>query len=198
MGCFFSDAEKKDHRVAFVGTDSKKAGYDQAQEIYKKIKTPLKLGIIMSALDTQDELNQVEGVKEFLKTVPGSEILTMVKDDGDQIKAADALTELIKSYPQMNSVISTEGAGAPAFGKVLQEMDMIDKITLIAMDDIDQNLQTVRDGLIYGIMAQDFDSMGYLNGKYIAAAIRGETFTEITLSPAKFVSKDNIDTYNSK
>lgn len=195
VGCIFADAEKKDLRVSFVGTDSKLCGRDQAEAIYKKIKAPLKVGVVVSALDAQDELSQVEGATEFLKTIPGSEIVAMVKNDGDMLKSAEELQSMLKAHPQINCVIGTDGASAPGFGKALEELKLVDRITVIAMDDVDQNLQTVKSGLIYGIMAQGFDSMGYLNGKNIAAAIRGEKYEDVTLIPAKLVNKENIDSY---
>jgi len=194
IGCFFSDAEREELRDSFTGTDSFLCGKDMAEAAYAKVNGPIKVGIIMSALDTQDELNQVDGIKSVMEELPDSEILTIVKDDADLIIAEEELTAMIKTYPEMNCVLCTEGGGAPALGKVLDEFNLTDKIVIIAMDDIDQNLQTVRDGLIYGIMAQGFHEFGYLNGINLVAAIKGEEFVAKNLIPGKLVTKENIDT----
>jgi ABC-type sugar transport system, periplasmic component len=195
VGCFFADAERSDLRISFVGTDSRQCGYDQVKAIYEKVRAPLKMGVVVSATNAQDELNQVEGAKEFLKSIPESKIVSMDVNNGDALKSSELLLSMVKSNPDINSVFVTDGAGVIGFSKAIERMKPVNPITVVAMDDLEQNLELIREGKIYGIMAQGFDEMGYLNGKYVSAAIRGEEYEEVTLIPAKFVNRDNIDTY---
>ena len=138
---------------------------------------------------------QVEALKEFLKTIPGSEIVDMQEDRGDQVKAMEVFTAMIKAHPEMNALFGTEGGGAPGFAKVLEELKVQDKITVISMDDTEQNLAVVKEGKIYGIMAQNFFKMGYLGAQYAADAAKGKEVPSDVDSGVTLVTKENVDTY---
>lgn len=189
------DAQNKEHRVAFIGTDSKECGRKQAQALYEKVGDPFKVGVIMSNLDSQNQVIQVEALKEFIKDKPDAEIVDIQEDRGDQVKAMEVFSAMIQAHPEMNALFGTEGGGAPGFAKVLEEQNLQDKITVIAMDDTEQNLQVVREGKIYGIMAQNFFKMGYLGAKYAWEASQGKEVPSETDSGVTLVTKDNVDTY---
>lgn len=192
------DAEKgKDQRSAFIGTNSIECGKKQAEALYKKVGKPLKIGVIMSNLDSQNQVIQVNAMKEFLKTVPGSEVVDMQADAGDQVKAMEIFSAMIKAHPDMNALFGTEGGGAPGFAKVLEEQKLGDKITVISMDDTEQNLAVVKAGKIYGLMAQNFYKMGFLGTQYAWEAAQGKQVPAETDSGVTLITKDNVDTYKN-
>jgi ABC-type sugar transport system substrate-binding protein len=63
---------------------------------------------------------------------------------------------------------------------------------------VEQNLAPVKDGTIYGVMAQDFYTMGYLASKYIVQSLNGQSVPSITDSGSTLVTLANIDTYKKK
>lgn len=191
------DAEKKDLRAAFIGTNSAECGKKQAVALYKKIGKPLKVGVIMSNLDSQNQVIQVDALKEYLKTIPGSEVVDIQADAGDQVKAIEVFSAMIKAHPDMNALFGTEGGGAPGFAKVLEEQKLGDKITVIAMDDTEQNLSVVKDNKIYGLMAQNFYKMGYLGTQYAWEAAQGKQVPGETDSGVTLITKENVDTYKN-
>jgi len=189
------DAEKKEQRTAFIGTNSVECGKKQAEALAKKVGKPLKIGVIMSNLDSQNQVIQVDAMKEYIKSIPGSEVVDIQEDRGDQVKAMDVLNAMIKAHPDMNCVFGTEGGGAPGFAKVLEEQKLTDKLIVISMDDTEQNLAVVKEGKIYGLMAQNFFKMGYLGAKYAWEASQGKQVTPETDSGVTLITKENVDTY---
>jgi len=121
----------------------------------------------------------------------------MQEDRGDQVKAMEVFTAMIKAHPEMNALFGTEVGGAPGFAKVLEELKVQDKITVISMDDTEQNLAVVKEGKIYGIMAQNFFKMGYLGAKYAWEAAQDKEVPAETDSGVTLVTKDNVDTYKN-
>lgn len=197
VSCVAVDAENKDIRNAFIGTNNTQWGKIHAEALYKKVGDPFKVGVIMSNLDAANQIEGVNQLKELVKNTPGAEIVDIQADAGDQVKAMELFTAMIKAHPDMNALFGAEGGGAPGFAKVLEEMNLKNKITVISMDDTEQNLAVVREGKIYGVMAQNFFKMGYLGTKYAWEAAQGKEVPSETDSGVTLVTKENIDTYKN-
>ncbi len=191
------DAERSDLRVSFIGTNSWEAGTRQAEAIHKKTGDDMKIGVIMSNLDSQNQVIQVDALKAYIKKLPNAKILDIREDRGDVLKAIEVFSAMIDAYPEMNALFGTEGGGAPGFAKVLEERGLINKITVVSMDDVEQNLAVIREGKIYGIMAQNFFKMGYLGAQYAFEAAQGKKVPAEVDSGVTLVTKENVDTYKS-
>jgi ABC-type sugar transport system substrate-binding protein len=192
------DTELEDLRKAYIGTNSQEAGRQMIEALQKKVGDNLKIGVIMSNFDAENQVIMVNSMKEYIKNVPGATIVDTQENRGDQVKAIEVLTAMIKAHPEMNAVFGVEGGGPPGYAKVLEELNLTDKITVIGMDDVEQNLAVVREGKIYGIMAQDFYKMGYLGAKYAMEAAQGKETPSITDSGVTLVTKENIDSYKNQ
>ena len=192
------DTEFPDQRASFIGTNSWEAGTTQAEALHKAVGDNMKIGVIMSNLDSQNQVIQVDALKAYIEDIPGAEIVDMQENRGDMIKAMEVFSAMIDAYPEMNALFGTEGGGAPGFAQVLEERGLADAITVISMDDTEQNLAVVREGKIYGIMAQNFFKMGYLGAKYAWQAAQGIDVPEEVDSGVTLVTQENVDTYKDE
>lgn len=192
------DTEFEDQRVSFIGTNSWEAGTKQAEALHKAVGDNMKIGVIMSNLDSQNQVIQVDALKAYIEDIPGAEIVDMQENRGDMMKAMEVFSAMIDAYPEMNALFGTEGGGAPGFAKVLEERGLGDAITVISMDDTEQNLAVVEEGKIYGIMAQNFFKMGYLGAQYAWKAAQGIDVPEEVDSGVTLVTQENVDTYKDE
>lgn len=192
------DAIKPELRTAFIGTDSKAAGLKMAETLHAIVGDDMKVGIMMSNLDAANQLIQIEAFKEYIKQFPNAEILTIQEDAGDMNKCMEVFSTMIDTYPEMNCIMGNEGGGAPGYAKILTERGLTDKITVLTMDDTEQNLAVVKSGEIYGLMAQDFFKMGYLGAQYAFDAAQGKEVPAMTDSGVTLITKENVDTYKNK
>ncbi len=190
-----ADMEDKTLRRAFIGTNCEEWGRKHAEALYKKAGDPFNVGVIMSNLDAENQVIAVNQLKKFVSGIPGARIVDIQEDMGNSAKASEVLAAMLKAHPEMNALFGTEGGGAVGFAKVLDEMHLTDKVTVISMDDTEPNLSMVREGKIYGIMAQNFYKMGYLGAKYAWEAAQGKEVPSETDSGVTLVTKENLDTY---
>ena len=197
VACVCTDSENPDHRISFIGTDKLSCGMAQAAALHAKVGDEMKIGVMMSNLDAQDQILQVDGLRKYLKenNLTKSEIVTIQDNDADTVKTIEVLTSMLISHPEINAIFGTEGAGPPSYGIVLEELGLTEKVTAIGMDDVEPNLAPVRKGSLYGVMAQDFYQMGYLGSKYIVEFLDGKEVPDVVDSGVKLVTLDNIDTY---
>ncbi len=197
VACVCTDAEDQAHRISFIGTDKISCGMAQAAALHAKVGDEMRIGVMMSNLDAQDQILQVDGLRKYLKdnNLTKSEIVTIQDNDADTVKTIEVLTSMLISHPEINAIFGTEGAGPPSYGIVLEELGLTKKVTAIGMDDVEPNLAPVRAGTMYGVMAQDFYQMGYLASKYILEYLDGKEVPNIVDSGVKLVTAENIDSY---
>ncbi len=76
-------------------------------------------------------------------------------------------------------------------------MGLLDKLTIMSIDDTQEVLDLIREGKIYGTMSQNYYRMGYQAAQWIVEyQTEGkEPAEKINDSGTVFVNKDNVDTF---
>jgi ribose transport system substrate-binding protein len=195
------DAESKDLRHAFVGTNSIACGTSQMEAIVSQLgtDTEIVMGVIMSNVDAANQIKQLEGAEMYLKENNIKyRIVDTQADFADPVKSLEIVSTMVKAHPDMNAIFSGESGGTPGVGKALDDLGVTDKIVAVCMDDTDLNLDTIRNGHIYAVAAQDFFEMGYLGGQFCYEAIMGKEVPSNTDSGVCIVTRDNVDNYQHK
>ena len=186
----------EDIRLAFVGTDAYNMGKSGAEALGKKMNGKGKIAVMQGSMDAG---NQNEGFNAFSETLsenfPDMEIVVRESDDSDMMKALDKFNAIFESYPEVNAIYCLEASAGPAAAKVLLERDLVGEVTVLAVDDMEDTLQYIRDGVIWATATQNFYKMGYLGAKYIIDKMNGKDVPSITDSGTIIVTLDNIDTY---
>ncbi len=200
VACVCCDAQDSAQRISFIGTDKIACGLAEAKALHDKVGDDLKIGVIMSNLDAQDQMLQVDGLKKYLadNNLPESAIVDTQSNEADPVKTIEVMTAMLMAHPEINAIFGVEGAGPASYGTVLKEMNLTEAVTAIGMDDVETNLAPVREGTIYGVMAQDFYKMGNLASIYIVDYLNGKEVPSIVDSGVTLVTLDNIDTYKQK
>ena len=187
-------------RLAYLGTDPTSLGGLGAQAIIDKLgDEPLNVGFIVAAIDNQIALEMVAGYEQVFETAPGGFTrLTMVADGGDVLEAVQHVENMITTFPELNVVVTVSGAAPGAVARVLVERDMVDQITVMGIDDVDETVIGIRDGVIYATMTQNFFRKGYQASQWLAEYIREGTTPPALIndSGTMIVTIDNIDTYD--
>lgn len=198
VGTYFIDVPDETLRCSFVLSDSENIGYNAAKALHEQLGgADMKMACISGSLDAVDELAQRQGVEKYCSENPGCELVVTVTDNWEAEKTESQFYNIISAYPEVNCIFGTNGVQATALAKGLADLGLDTKtMPTITMDDVDENLAALREGRLYGLMAQDFYAMGYLNGKYVFQTLMGEEGVPPTTQvPAYLVTLDNIDTY---
>lgn len=187
------DAETPELRSAYIGSDYKKLGAEQAAALYEKCGVPMKIGVIMSGFDTQNQVIQVEQLTDFIKDIPDAEIVDRKEDGSDPLMGMSIFPQMLSEHPEINALFITSGGAVSTYGNYLLEHNLNDSITLIGMDIVPDNLASIRSGAVYGVMSQDFYSMGYLGGKYAYEASFGREIPPVTYTDSELITSANVN-----
>lgn len=75
----------------------------------------------------------------------------------------------------------------------IEELGLAGKIKAIGFDTSDEELNYIRNGILYGTIVQNPYNMGYLGVRYAGKSIDGEYIPEVIDTGVTFVTAENID-----
>lgn len=187
------DAALENQRTAYVGSDFREMGFKQADALYKKINGPMRIGIIMSNLDTRNQMIMVSSLRSYISTIPNAEIVAIDEDWSDPVIGIAVLSKMLSEHPEINAIFGTEGGGVSGFGKVVRDKELQDELTIIGVDIIQDNLDAIKSKSIYGVLSQDYYAMGYLAGKYAYENSMGLDVPSYSFTNTELVTLENVN-----
>ena len=188
----------EDWRLSFIGTDNQAYGIQAAKLIAEKKQGKAKICIMMSKLDVQNQVETKQAFEEYLKNYPEMEVVVVESDRADLSMAMQKFENIFRAYPQVDTVIMLEATGAVAAARVAQEMGIIEKMTILAVDDIKETVDCIKKGTIWATMAQNFYRMGYESAAMIMEHRQGKKVPVNVDSGVTIVTKDNVDSYKQE
>ena len=187
--------------VGFVGTDNAAVGKKMIEEAHKKVGTDeLYVGVLMSNLDTANQLIQLDAVKAYLEenNIKGG-VVDVRETLGDANTALDVSTNMFTAYPEINVCLSFTGDGGPSAAQAADQLGR--DIVIIGMDDSGLTLDAIRNGTQYASMAQNCYKWGYYSTKmaFLAAVDRLDEMESTDIdSGVVVITQDNVDTYTDE
>ncbi len=151
---FNSDTGKESKRVAFHGQDLYAAGGVAAQTLVDMIDEEGKVAIITGLFSVNaHELRRQGGVEVFNK-YPNVEIIGEVESRDSNDEAYSQTKDFLTAHPDLKGIYVT-AAGQIGAAKVLKEMGLTDKVTLVCFDYMDEVIDGIYDGSIDATIGQD-------------------------------------------
>lgn len=199
---FVGSVDPESESIAFIGTDEAnlgKMGTEGIKAYYSAMgNPPLKAHILQSTMDASFANKARDGYLEAMKDYKGGfEMVLNEPCNSDMVIAMQKYEAAFKAYPEINLVIGVCGEAGPAAAKVVNEMGLRDEITIIAIDDVAETMDWLKDGAIYGVMAQNFYKMGNYGVELLVDYLRDGKKPDQYLndSGSIFVTMDNIGEY---
>lgn len=185
----------EDTRLAYIGTSNVTHGTEAAQHMIEKMGGKANIAVFVTSLDSTNQLLTLDAFKEEIEGSPDMKIVTVEADSSEMTAAIDKITQVLATYPEINAVLCLEGICGPAMTQILAEQNRKD-VAVMAVDDLPETVQGIRDGWIYATMAQKFYIVGYEGAKMILASLDGEEVPSITDSGITYIDIENVDSYD--
>ncbi len=199
---FVGSVDPESTSLAFIGTNEANLGAMGAEGIKAHFadlgNPPLYAYIQQSTMDASFANKARDGYLAALEDYAGGfELVLNEPNNSDMVTAMQKMEAAFEAYPEINLVIGVAGEVGSAAAKVVKEMELRERITIIAIDDIEETMDWLKEGLIYGVMAQNFYKMGYFGVELLVNYLRDgtEPGQYNNDSGSIFVTMDNIDVY---
>lgn len=182
-------------RLCFVGTDTAAYGRTAARVLREKKGGNANICIMMSQLDVQNQVETRRAFEEAIKGDPGMKVIVVESDRADMSCAMQKFEEIYRAYPQVDTVFMLEATGGTAAARVAKDMGIAAKMTILAVDDTKETVDAIRNGMLWGTLAQNFMRMGYEPVGIILDHAAGKLTPSTVDSGLILVTRENVETY---
>jgi ribose transport system substrate-binding protein len=195
-----SDAPDSD-RALYLGADNRAAGRQAGELIKKALPQGGKIMVFVGKKDVQNARERFEGLTESLQ---GSkvEIIDLLTDDTDPGRARQNAYETLKKYPDIAGMVGLWSYNGPAILQALRPEGKAGQIKVVCFDDERATLAAIKDGAIFGTVAQQPFEYGYqavqMAGKILRGDRSGIPANKTILIPTVVIQKNNVDDYSKK
>jgi ribose transport system substrate-binding protein len=195
-----SDAPDTD-RALYLGADNRAAGRQAGELIKQALPQGGKIMVFVGKREVQNAQERFEGLKESLQ---GSKvvIIDLMTDDANPINARDNAYETLKKYPEIAGMVGLWSYNGPAIVQALRPEAKLDKVKIVCFDDERETLAAIKEGAIFGTVAQQPFEYGYQAVKTAAQVLKGDRSAipgnKVIFIPTVVIQRNNVDNYSKK
>jgi len=178
---------------AATGEDIANAGTNAAVAMGDKLGGKGVIAVTQGASnDTENAMSDA-----FRKTIaakyPGIKVLDTQMEGFEPSSAEAKAVAILQGNPGVTGAFSTTGNGIQTWSGAARKAGR--DVVIIGMDYIRQNLDIVKNGGAYGIVAQPLYEESAKTAELLAALAEGKTVTYLTPLPAAVITAKDLDKY---
>jgi ribose transport system substrate-binding protein len=195
-----SDAPESD-RVLYIGADNIAAGRQAGDLIKKALPQGGKIMIFVGKREVLNAQERLQGIKEVLE---GSkvEIIDLMVDNNDHVLAKDNAAAAMEKHPDVAGLVGLWSYNGPAILQAVKNANKVGKVKIVCFDDEKATLDGIKEGAIFGTVAQQPFEYGYQGVQLLAKILKGDRSVipeskKIFIAPI-IVQRNNVDSYKTK
>jgi len=195
-----SDAPDSD-RALYLGADNRVAGRQAGELIRKALPQGGKIMVFVGKREVQNAQERFEGLKESLQ---GSnvEIIDLMTDDANPASARENAYQTLKKYPDIAGMVGLWSYNGPSIVQALKPEGKLGTIKIVCFDDERETLAAIKEGAIFGTVAQQPFEYGYQAVKMAAKILKGDRSVipgnKRIFIPTVVIQRNNVDEYSKK
>jgi ribose transport system substrate-binding protein len=195
-----SDAPDTD-RALYLGADNRAAGRQAGELIKQALPQGGKVMVFVGKREVQNAQERFEGLKESLQ---GSKIviIDLMTDDANPSNARDNAYQTLKKYPDIAGMVGLWSYNGPAIVQALRPEAKLGTVKIVCFDDDRETLAAIKEGTIFGTVAQQPFDYGYQAVKTASQILKGDRSAipgnKMIFVPTVVIQRNNVDDYSKK
>lgn len=178
---------------AWAACDAEAYGREAARAIGEEIGGKGTVAVTEGSFNPTEDAAAAGFIDEMKKKYPNVKVLDPIEEGFDTPTAINRATAIIQANPDIAGAFSTTGAGPSTWAGAQENTGK--KIIAIAMDYSRVNLDLVKEGKMYAVVAQPLYEEFALCAELLDTLLRGGEVEYNNLLEAPLVTRDNIDEY---
>jgi len=178
---------------AAAAEDIPTAGANAAAAIGAKINGTGTVAVTEGSSNTTENLM----VKSFTDTMkskyPNVKVLSAALEGFDPAAAQTKAVGIIQAHPDVVAAFSTTGGGPATWAGAQRTSGK--KLTIIGMDYVRQNLDLIKSGEVYGVVAQPLYAEAQKDVELAAALVNKQSVQYLNVLPSPVITSPNLQPY---
>lgn len=167
-------------------------GADLAQFLVEKIGGSGKIGILAGSLTAANHAARVQGFKDAIATCPEIEVVFEEPDDDSLEKAVKLTENALKANPELAGIFCSNASNPIGAARAVVKAGKAGEVIIVGMDDLQETLQFIEDGVIAGVKAQRQWEIGYWVVKYLVAMNQNHTIPHEHAIGSQILTKEQL------
>jgi ribose transport system substrate-binding protein len=195
-----SDAPDTD-RAVYLGADNRVAGRQAGELIRRALPQGGKIMVFVGRREIQNAKERFEGLQEAVR---GSnvEIIDIMTDDANPTTARENAYAALKKFPDIAGMVGLWSYNGPSIVQALRPEGKLGAIKIVCFDDEKDTLSAIKEGVIFGTVAQQPYEYGYEGVKTAAKILKGDRSVipenKTIVIPTVVIQKNNVEEYTKK
>jgi len=195
-----SDAPDTD-RVVYLGADNRAAGRQAGELVKQALPQGGKIMVFVGKREVLNAQERFEGLKESLQ---GSkvEVIDLMTDDANPGTARENAYQALRKYPDIAGMVGLWSYNGPAIVQALRPEGKLGAVKIVCFDDDPDTLAAIKEGAIFGSVAQQPLEYGYQAVKTAAQILKGDRSvipaSKKIFIPTVVIQKNNVEEYSKK
>ena len=178
---------------AAAAEDVPTAGKNAADSIGAKVNGTGTIAVTLGSSNTEENLMAKSFTDEMALKYPKIKVLAPALEGFDPVGAQAKAVGIIQANPDIVGAFSTTGGGPAAWAGAQRTTGK--KITIIGMDYTRQNLDLVKSGDVYGLVAQPLYEESEKMAELAGALAKKQSVKYITVLPSPVITSSELAPY---
>jgi ribose transport system substrate-binding protein len=179
--------------VSNVATDVAAYGAAAADAIGEKIGGKGTVAITQGSFNNTEDLASSSFTERMNEMFPDVTVLAPEVEGFDPPKAIAKASSILQANPDVVAAFSTTGAGSSTWSSAASDTGR--DVVIVSMDYTRPNLELVKSGDVYGLVAQPLYEANYQAVEVLRNVICGEAVDYRYVPPAPIITQANVDEY---
>jgi ribose transport system substrate-binding protein len=195
-----SDAPNTD-RAFYIGADNESAGRQAGELMKKALPQGGKIMVFVGKRELENSQHRFAGLKEALQGTK-VQVLDLLTDNNDRTVAKDNAAATITKHPDIAGMVGLWSYNGPAILEAVKSANKVGKIKIVCFDDETKTLEGIKEGSIFGTVAQQPFEYGYRTTHMVSKILDGDRSvipeTKQVLIQTVVVQKDTVDAFRTQ
>ena len=191
---FTSFEQEASGLTAVVGADVVAYAKAAAEAMGAKLEGKGAVAVTVGSFNQTENLVAETFKATMAEKYPEVKVLDPQEEGFDQAQAIAKAVAIIQGNPDITGAFSTTGNGPTTWGQAADETSK-EGMVIISMDYTRPNLDLVKEGKVYGLVAQPLYEEFYASAELLGKALKGEAIEYRNLLPAPIITVADLDKY---
>ena len=191
---FTSFTQEESGLTAVVGADVVQYAKAAADALGEKLAGKGTVAVTVGSFNQTENLVAKTFKEEMAAKYPDVVVLDAQEEGFDAAQAIAKAVAIIQGNPEVAGAFSTTGNGPTTWARAAEEAKKTD-LVIISMDYTRPNLDLVKEGKVYGLVAQPLYEEFYRAAELVGMALDGQTVEYKNLLAAPIITAKDLDKY---
>lgn len=180
-------------RLAYVGTDNRKAGEQMGKLVVHSAAGNGRIGVIIGSELADNQQQRLEGFRSAISAVPGLQIIDVRSSNISRIGAAQQAEKMLRQHKDITTIVGFSALDAAGIVEGVTAAGR-EGVSVYGFDDLDVTRKGIAEGVIRASVMQQPGEIGAESIDLLNRWFKGEKLSAHYYIPTNILDKEHMGT----